>query len=71
MFTFFCHICCPLVILCACYNVCQIQARNKTCLVKETKADFLPGRKMFNTQGDAYSTDTLSDTLPLGRIAQG
>ena len=43
----------------------------KPVLSKRLKRDFLPGRKMFNTQGDAYSTDTLSDTLPLGRIAQG
>ena len=43
----------------------------KPVLSKKLKRDFLHGRKMFNTQGDAYSTDTLSDTLPLGRIAQG
>ena len=43
----------------------------KPVLSKKLKRDFLPGRKMFNTQGDAYSTDTLSDTLPLGCIAQG
>ena len=43
----------------------------KTVLSKKLMRDFLHGRKMFNTQGDAYSTDTLSDTLPLGCIAQG
>ena len=71
MFTFFCHL------LCTCDFMCLLQCMSNTSTKqnlfcqRNLKRDFLPGRKMFNTQGDAYSTDTLSDTLPLGRIAQG